>query len=267
MRNYILLLCLGLIVLAGCRNCKDKEDPCPSTRRTNANFFVFEWDRSTNQQIVGGGEAFREYWEPPMDTDTTCTNWVEFVAEDPNADRYEWIIGLDTFRTKSVSLGGFHNTEPLGKKLTVRLKTWKKPDRNCFPDDSGFAEKKRTIVSFNYKGSLFINKNYQVRLDNGDTSTFFLGQVPYPRNDIGTTGITADQDTVYDLAFSCGYKKLVIGFPRQPKGMPYATPYGEYRVWTKIDPSNYRRITGSYYQTEPLTNKIIKQGTFTGLRK
>ena len=266
MKNAIHLFFFLLLALAGCKSC-DREDPCPSTRRTNANFFVYEWDRFTNQGIVGGSEKYREYWEPPMDTDTTCTNWVEFVAEDQNADRYEWIIGLDTFTTKSVSLGGFHNSFPQGRPLTISLKTWKKPDRNCFPDDSGFAEKRRTIVSFNYAGSLLRNKDYLVTLDNGDTSTLSVRWYDEPRNDAGTHGITADQDTVYGFDMSVGYKKLVMGFPRQPKGMPWATPYGEYRVWTKVDPLNYRRITGSFYQTEPLTNKIIKRGTFTGIRK
>jgi hypothetical protein len=267
MKKYLNYLLLALVALAGCKSC-DREDPCPSTRRTNANFYVYEWDVNTNQKLVGGGEIFRKYWEPPMDTDTTCTNWVEFVAEDPNADRYEWVIGLDTFRTRSVSLGGFHNSNPLGRQLTVSLKTWKKPDRNCFPDDSGFAEKKRTIVSFIYEGSLFVNKDYLVTLDNGDTSTFSLRGYLEPRNDYGTHGITADQDTVYGFDMSIGYKKLVIDFPRQPKDSAWATPYGWYTLWAKVDPNNYRRITGNYFLTKPWPpSEIIKRGTFTGIRK
>lgn len=166
MRWYLFLAIAALAVLQGCKSC-ESENPCPSTRRTNANFFVYEWDGGTNQQIVGGGEYFRKYWDPPMDTDTTCTNWVEFVAEDLNADRYEWIIGADTFTSQSVHLGGFHNDQPLGKKLNITLKTWKKPDRKCFPDDSGVAELRRTIVSFSAGGSLFWNKRYLVTLDTG----------------------------------------------------------------------------------------------------
>lgn len=267
MRWFVKLALLVVVGLAGCKSC-DKEDPCPSTRRTNANFFVYEWDRSTNQDIVGGGEAFRKYWEPPTDTDTTCTNWVEFVAEDQNADRYQWIIGLDTFTTRSVTLGGFANNEPNGKKLTISLRTWKKPDRNCFPEDNGFAEMKRTIVSFSYFGSLFWNKRYLVTLDEKDTSTLWISQFGEPRNDYGTHGITTDQDTVYGFAMSVGYRKLIMGFPRQPKGMPWATPYGEYMVWVKVDPTNYRKISGLYYQTKPWPpTEIIKRGTFTGLRK
>ena len=88
MKNLSQPALIIFLVFSGCKSC-DKEDPCPSTRRTNANFFVYEWDVNTNQDIVGGGEIFRKYWEPPMDTDTTCTNWVEFVAEDEKADRYQ----------------------------------------------------------------------------------------------------------------------------------------------------------------------------------
>lgn len=267
MKKYLNFLFLCLLVLAGCKGCDEKVDPCPSTRRTNANFFVYEWDRFTNYEVVGGSEFFRKYWDPPTDTDTTCTNWVEFVAEDQNADRYEWIIGADTFKSQSVHLGGFHNDQPLGKKLNITLKTWKKPDRNCFPFDSGFAEHKRTIVSFNAGGGLFWNKRYLVTLDNGDTSTLSLKDYPEPRSDYGTHGITSDQDTVYGFDMAVGYKKLVMGFPRQPRDSAWATPYGYYTLWAKVDPTNFRRITGSYEQTKRLTTTIIKRGTFTGIRK
>lgn len=111
MRWYLNLALAALAVLQGCKSC-DREDPCPSTRRTSANFFVYEWDASTNQQIVGGGEYLKKWWGASIDTDTICTNWVEFVPEDMNADRYEWIIGLDTFTSKTVSLAGFSNLNP-----------------------------------------------------------------------------------------------------------------------------------------------------------
>jgi len=261
--KYIFPL-IWLLLLAGCKNC-DKEDPCPSTRRTNANFFVYEWDVNTNQQIVGGGEFFRKYWEPPMDTDTTCTNWVEFVAEDQNAVRYEWIIGLDTFTTRSVSLGGFHNSDPFGKKLTVSLKTWKKPDRNCFGEDSGYAEHRRTIVSYSYKGSLLTERNYFITLNNGDTSTLSFRFYPYPRSDVGTHGITSDQDTVYGFDFSVGYKKLAMIIDILPKDSIRPKFYGQQIISAMVSNKDYQRISG-IYETIPKTGQR-KKGTFIGIRK
>ena len=110
-------------------------------------------------------------------------------------------------------------------------------------------------------------KRYLVTLDNGDTSTLSVLLLPEIRNDFGTHGITADQDTVYGFDMSVGYKKLVMSFPRQPRDSAWATNYGGYKVCAKVEPDNFRRISGSYEQRQRLSTTIIKRGTFTGIRK
>jgi hypothetical protein len=270
MRNYILLLCLGLIVLAGCRNCKDKEDPCPSTRRTNANFFVYEWDGGTNPKVAGGGgDYLKKWWGASIDTDTICTNWAEFVPEDMNADRYEWVIGLDTFTSKTVSLAGFNNGNPNGVSIPVQLKVWKTPDRNCFPDDSGFAMKNRKLQAYNLGKSLLYDQPFLITLDNGDTMTFRVYfRTGFPGSDwYFTTGISKGELPTPLGSMAVGFNQMAFNYLRYTGNPNNPVDGGLGLIGVRIDPSNRIKIIGNYELTKKNQKELDKRGTFTGIRK
>jgi hypothetical protein len=261
---------LLLLAMAGCKSC-DREDQCPSTRRTNANFFVYEWDGGTNPKVAGGGgDYLKKWWGASIDTDTICTNWVEFVPEDMNADRYEWVIGLDTFTSKTVSLAGFSNLNPNGVSIPVQLKVWKTPDRNCFPDDSGFAIKNRRLQAYNGRKSLIYDYPYLITLENGDTMTFRLFyRTDFPGSDYeATTGVHPAEEIMPMGSWASGYKQAAFNYSRYPKVRPPGPQnWGVARVGVRIDPKDYRRILGTYELTKMDQTIIEKRGTFTGVRK
>lgn len=260
---------LGLVLLGGCKSC-DHEDACPSTRKTNANFFIYEWDQGTSQELVGGGDYLKPWWGQSLDTDTTCTNWVQFVAEDQNADRYQWIIGLDTFTSKSVFLAGFGNTKPEGIKIPVQLTIWKKPDRNCFPDDSGIAVMNRTLTALYHHRSLLFDNSYLITLENGDTMTFrcyYRTDLPGSSDYDATTGVHPQEQIVPMDSWAFGLKKAAFTYSRYPNNPDGEGNWGIGRVSVKVDPNNWRRITGTYELTKMNQKIIEKRGTFTGIRK
>jgi len=269
MKSLLQILTFTLLVaLGGCKSC-DKEDPCPSTRRTNANFFIYEVDGKTSEELIGS-DFLKKWWDPPLDTDTTCTNWVQFVAEDQKADRYLWVIGLDTFNTKSVFLAGFSNITPGGIKIPVQLTIWKKPDLNCFPKDSGVATVKRNMVSTYGFKSLLWDYPYLITLENGDTMTFRLYyRTNYPRSSDYqvTTGVHPNEQIMPMDSWAVGYKKAAFTYGRYPNNPDNQGNWGIGSVGVKVDPKNWRRISGNYELTKMDTKIIEKQGTFTGIRK
>jgi hypothetical protein len=186
-----------------------------------------------------------------------------------NADRYEWIIGLDTFTSKTVSLAGFSNLNPNGITIPVQLKVWKTPDRNCFPDDSGFSVKNRRLQAYNSRKSLIYDHPYLITLENGDTMTFRLFyRTDFPGSDYeATTGVHPEEEIMPMDSWASGYKQVAFSYSRYPKVRIDPGNWGIGRVSVRINPKNHKRISGSYELTKMDQTIIEKRGTFTGIRK
>jgi len=174
MRYLLYWACLGLVVLGGCKSC-DREEACPSTRRTNANFKIEEYHNSIDPKAT---HYLYKGWVF-YDSDTVVLNRIRLTPEDMNAERYLWIIGADTFANKQPIIYGFTPQPPdylSTRKISITLTTWKKPDRTCFPDDSGKAVVTRMLTARHYSQGLPFGK-WRVVFNNNpnDTSSFTLG--------------------------------------------------------------------------------------------
>ena len=84
MRYLLYWACLGLVVLGGCKNCKDEvqPDPCKDQYRTSADFKV--------------EESLGDYWiECDSVNGWNELNKVRFTAKF-DADSFIWTIGRET---------------------------------------------------------------------------------------------------------------------------------------------------------------------------
>ena len=130
MKNLLYWACLGLLVLGGCKSCKDEvqPDPCKDQYRTSADFKV--------------EESLGDYWiECDSVNGWNELNKVRFTAKF-DADSFIWTIGRETIRTKSF----FRTSFPLGQWISVTLKVYRKnPFPACFPGDMGVDSMTRSI--------------------------------------------------------------------------------------------------------------------------
>lgn len=70
---------------------------------------------------------------------------IRFIADDPDADYYEWQIGAGTYHTASVtlSLSGMGSLLPID--IPARLIIHKEADTGCFPNDNGIDTLERSL--------------------------------------------------------------------------------------------------------------------------
>jgi len=113
----LLLLSFSILLLTSCT-----KDPCNDIPPLSASFKITE---VPVEPIFWNKE--------PYDTDSISSVDVKFIADEPNAQSYEWKVGSDnrTFTGKELQLS-FQNTQE--KKFEITLKIVK--SNPCFPTDT-----------------------------------------------------------------------------------------------------------------------------------
>lgn len=128
--NY-LLGCL--LLLAGCKGCDDKVDPCKNLKPISASF--------KTRENVAVSDYMKNYF-----LDIPCDTLIEngaFTADELDATSYTWKVGVGVYHGKQLSLS-FGNVTP-GTLIPVKLIVHKTPNKNCFPNDDGIDSVTKNI--------------------------------------------------------------------------------------------------------------------------
>lgn len=139
-RLLMSVIILSLLGLGSCKKCDDpcnidcdNYDPCCGQSKADASFKIYE--------LLGNGPNLERNGFEAKDvaTDTIIfTNFARFRA-DYEADFYEWRVGTDprvwNDREFTLRFG-----KPYYSPIEVRLKVYKKTDKNCFPNAGDTAE-------------------------------------------------------------------------------------------------------------------------------
>jgi hypothetical protein len=168
MKDYALFFIISLALLVhACRPCDDPTDPecpnycqdhlnpdCPNYCPDPGDPDCPHYDPCFGKQPVSAGFQMQEvpaFQLPddsgfePYDTDTAIFRQIRFIADEPNADMYEWEIGAGTYNTRAItlSLSGMEDLIPFD--IPARLIVHKTPDTSCFPNDDGIDTLERSL--------------------------------------------------------------------------------------------------------------------------
>ena len=129
--------CLFLTFTVFIQNCKDEPlpDPCKGVTPVSADFSFYEL-------VV----SYDHDWMPDIfiETDTVySTSLVEFRPKNKNYDYYEWHIGAEVLKSKSVRRSDF----PQDRQINITLIVKSKPNKDCYPEDDGIDTITKTFFS------------------------------------------------------------------------------------------------------------------------
>ena len=125
MRSYFNILFISFLLLAGCKGCDEKVDPCKGKKPVTASF-------KTRESVLNEEDWKGIFLDIPCDT---LRENGEFTADEADATSYTWKVGAGVYEGKKLSLN-FGNVAP-GTIVPVKLIVRKPPNTNCFPSDDG----------------------------------------------------------------------------------------------------------------------------------
>ena len=184
MRYILYWACLSLLVLGGCKSCKDEvpPDPCAGYKPLTANFKIWEVNPSQD-------DRFLEWYPKWLTEDTDSLRSWAFAAEaaepylSKDSVQYKWEIGSEILRTKKISRFFLY---PYPKFIDIKLTVTRRSKKECSPLDSNDAVFTRRL--YVARPSLFTGI-WHGYIDNNvnDTLTigFFGASLPPPPRNCG----------------------------------------------------------------------------------